>query len=461
MSLLAELTQKMMIKSLIIDSRQAGPGSVFLAYPGSAADGRDFIADAIKNGASAVVYEPAGFQPKPVSVPMIPVRGLREQVNALAAEFYGFPGNQLTIIGITGTNGKSSVCHFTAQALTKLGQRCGVISTVGNGIWPQLSTSERTTPDPIALQRYLADFVKDGVTHVVIEVSSHALDQQRVHLPDFDIAVFTNLSRDHLDYHPSMQAYAAAKARLFTAPNLTAAVVNRQAEFAKAMVAHLPAGAKLRWYQADQSIKTRLLGRFNQENVAAVAKVLEALGYEAAQIQPILKELQPVRGRMEVIAHAGFPTVVIDYAHTPDALEKALQALPNVTGSRWVVFGCGGERDRGKRPLMAKIAERYADHIILTTDNPRFEDPHAIFNDILAGFQAPQTVKVIADRAQAITFVLQQAQAGDVVLLAGKGHETAQCVRGEKIVCDERTIVAGVMKKGRRHVNSGRAGGSD
>ena len=451
---LEKLINRTIITSLTIDSRQVVPGSLFLAYPGVTSDGRDYITDAIAKGAALIAYESHNFTPPISRVPLIAVKNLRNHVSQLAAEFYQYPGSKLTIIGVTGTNGKTSVCHFAAQALTQLGYCCGVLGTMGNGIWPDLTKGELTTPDPVVQQQHLADFVKQGVTHVVMEVSSHALDQCRVHLPDFDIAVFTNLSRDHLDYHGTMSAYAKAKAKLFQAPNLTAAVINQESEFIETMTKNLAGNVKQINYTGEMCRPVNLLGKFNQENAAAVRGILQALQIDQREIEKALADLQPVRGRMEPIRLAKYPDIVIDYAHTPDALEKVLQALNVNKANLWIVFGCGGDRDKGKRPMMAEIAEQYADKVVVTSDNPRFEDPEKIIDDICQGFTALDKVKTFIDRQQAIKFALDNAGVKDVVLLAGKGHETTQCVRGKQIPFDERTIIAGIIREGLNNANT-------
>ena len=445
MSLLKRLVGKKVITSLAIDSRHVQPGSLFLAYPGTAFDGRQYIDAAIAKGAIVVAYEAHGFTPPVKHVPLIPIKNLRNQVSHIVADFYQHPGSTLTVIGITGTNGKTSVCHFTAQALTQLGYRCGVVSTVGNGIWPDLSTGELTTPNPVALQQLFADFVAQAATHVVMEVSSHALDQLRVYLPDFDIAVFTNLSRDHLDYHGTMSAYAKAKAKLFQGSNLKAAVVNQDNQFAQVMTQQLVSGVKQIYYNGESAHPVNLPGKFNQENVAAVQGILQALEIDELSIQTVLANLQPVKGRMEVFRSKDYPDVIIDYAHTPDALQKALQALDIEKAHIWVIFGCGGDRDKGKRPLMAKMAEQYAGNVVVTSDNPRFENTQHIIDDIWQGFDKPDGVKAIIDRREAIHYALSHARIEDTILLAGKGHETAQCVRGKQIPFDERTIISGIM----------------
>lgn len=428
------------------------PNDLFLAYPGTQHDSRHFIPDAIARGASAIAYEPTAYQAPVQSVPMLPIANLKNRICEIAAEFYGYPGRKLTIIGVTGTNGKSSVCLFIAQALSHLKIRCGVISTIGYGIWPDLLTSTCTTPNPAFIQQQLFQWAQQSISHVVIEVSSHGLDQNRVYLPDVDIAVFTNLSHDHLDYHGNMDNYAAAKARLFQAPNLTAAVINQTDDYAQLMQNAVSKSASILLFSAQDVQATHLPGHFNQDNVAAVKAVLKSLHISTIDIDLAIDKLMPIPGRMELIKTADFATVVIDYAHTPAALRRLLETIHKNTqfyqGHLWLLFGCGGERDQKKRPIMAAIAERFADHIILTNDNPRSEDPLKIIDDIQQGFQSAPTFRVIADRRAAIQFALAHTDPTDVVVLAGKGHEIDQDVQGEKIPLNERTIVASLTQKG-------------
>lgn len=457
-----EFLQRHQCKGLQINSQQVTAGEAFLAYPGLKVDGRDYMVQAQHQGAVAILYDPCGFTPRVSSIPLLAVERLKDCVSQIAAAFYGYPGRQLALVGITGTNGKSSVCHFVAQALTQLGQQCGVISTIGSGRWPHLTANERTTPDPITLQKQLAAFVRDDLTHAVMEVSSHALDQNRLYLPDVDIAVFTNLTRDHLDYHGSIQAYLDAKARLFQAPNLKAIVLNAEDPHYPAIMAKSKGAIETIGYTADQAHDTVLLGEFNQSNVAAVKAILKALQFQPMEIERVCVQLKPVKGRMEIVRYPNAPTVIIDYAHTPDALEKVLVALlkavrdphpspfsKNERGESdlWVVFGCGGDRDMGKRPLMAKVAAQYADHIIVTSDNPRFEEPQRIIDDIVSELPCPHHLMVISDRRKAIEYAVRHANVNDCILLAGKGHEVTQSVRGKQIPFDERTILAEILSE--------------
>ncbi|SDU22303.1 UDP-N-acetylmuramoyl-L-alanyl-D-glutamate--2,6-diaminopimelate ligase [Halopseudomonas salegens] len=448
------------VASLTLDSRQVAPGCLFLAVPGARHDGRHFIARAIEQGAVAVAYECAdGFQPERAAtddIPYLPVAGLAGQVSAIAGRFYQQPDRDLGVIGITGTNGKTSVSQMLAQALTRLGQPCGVIGTLGSGLLDRLQTHGMTTPDAISVQQQLAQMHADGARWVSMEVSSHALDQERVAAVDFSVAIFTNLSRDHLDYHGDMTSYAAAKAQLFARP-LHTAVVNAddqaaarmlldcsapvirfsqqdpQAELYAADVRQDAGGLHARLCYQDQSypLHSSLLGRFNLSNLLAVGAGLLALGIEPEQALEQLSCLQAPAGRMQRFGGTDQPLVVVDYAHTPDALTQVLTALRDHTNGRLVcVFGCGGDRDRGKRPLMAQAVEAHADALVLTDDNPRTEPSAQIIADMRAGLQQPDKAAAITPRSIAIQQTIAHASVSDVILLAGKGHEDYQEIDG-------------------------------
>jgi UDP-N-acetylmuramoyl-L-alanyl-D-glutamate--2,6-diaminopimelate ligase len=363
----------------------------------------------------------------------------------------------MRVIGVTGTNGKTSTVQLLAQALESLGHRTATIGTLGAGLHGQLREGERTTPDAIAVQRLMAEFLGNGATHVAMEVSSHALEQGRVAAMDFAVAAFTNLTRDHLDYHGNMEAYGAAKAKLFAWPDLEAAVINTDDEFGRKLVNKLAPDVKalrlssagdvsadiaatdivtsaegvafhLRTPWGSRVLRSRLLGRFNVANLLTVIACLGAIGESFDRIVDAVEALEPVNGRMNRIGGVeGLPLVVVDYAHTPDALEQAITALRAHCAAKLIcVFGCGGERDAGKRPQMGDIAERLADIAIVTDDNPRGEDGDAIVSQILAGMKQPQYATVLRDREAAIRAALGMARPGDVVLIAGKGHETYQ-----------------------------------
>lgn len=457
----AHAGRDLLIRELALDSRNVRAGDLFLAVPGGKLDGRAHIADALQRGAAAVAYEVEGATVLPITdVPLIPVKGLAAQLSDIAGRFYGDPSRNLNLIGVTGTNGKTSVTQLVAQALDLLGQHCGIVGTLGCGFHGALHSGRHTTPDPIAVQATLADLKKAGARAVAMEVSSHGLDQGRVSALAFDVAVLTNLSRDHLDYHGSMEAYAAAKARLFAWNDLRCRVINLDDSFGRQLAAE-PRESRLISYsvedasaylycrdaqfddegvrailvtpQGEHQLRSRLLGRFNLSNVLAAIGALLGLDYPLDEILRVLPQLEGPVGRMQRLGGGTRPLVVVDYAHTPDALEKVLLALrPHAKGQLLCLFGCGGDRDRGKRPLMAEVVERLADGVLVTDDNPRTEIPARIFDDIRAGFSSPQTVSFVAGRGQAIAQLIAQAGAEDVVVLAGKGHEDYQEINGER-----------------------------
>lgn len=460
------------VSSLSLDSRHISSGSLFLAMPGVSNDGRQFISRAVTQGAAAVLYDTAeGFVPPEVGVPMYPINNLAAVAGEIANRFYDFPSSKLTVIGITGTNGKTTCTQLLAQVLDTPKNRCAVIGTLGNGFIGELDETIHTTPDVISMHALMAKFLSNGAGYVCVEVSSHALEQGRVNGIAFDIAVLTNLSRDHLDYHGDMENYAAAKARLFSLPGIKLAVINREDAFGQVLLSTLDDNiravsfglgqgdfhataivASIGGLQVDtvtpvgkSHFDTRLFGRFNAANLLAVLAVVVTHGLTLDQATQRLKQVQPVSGRMERFGgHDHMPLVVVDYAHTPDALEKVLQALREHTEQTlWCVFGCGGERDRGKRPQMGKIAEQLADHVVLTDDNPRHEDPVQIVNDIRSGMV--DEVKVIHRRTQAISEAINGAVAGDIVLLAGKGHEDYQQIGDERFHFSDREVVAEIL----------------
>ncbi|SCK10929.1 UDP-N-acetylmuramoyl-L-alanyl-D-glutamate--2,6-diaminopimelate ligase [Vogesella sp. LIG4] len=444
------------------DSRRVLPGDLFLACRGEFTDGRDFIAAALEKGAAAVLWDDAdGFAWNPAwQVPNLPVANLRANAGIVAAHIYGQPSRDMAVIGITGTNGKTSISHWLAQAYALLGEKAALIGTVGNGFYGELTQTTHTTPDPITVQQKLAEYRRQGASVVSMEVSSHGLDQFRVNGVAFRTAVFTNLTRDHLDYHGSMEQYGASKAKLFHWEGLQHAVINADDAFGRTLAAGIDSSktrvisygleqgdvrplslaANLDGLQltvttpwGDAEIKSPLLGRFNAANMLACLAVLCANGVALEAAARVLGKIQPARGRMQRIGSSLEPLVVVDYAHTPDALDKALATLAEIRpagGKLFCVFGCGGDRDTGKRPIMGGIAERIADVAVVTSDNPRSEDPQAIINGILAGMQAPGHVEI--DRAAAIHWAVLQARVGDVILIAGKGHEEYQDIAGVK-----------------------------
>lgn len=465
------------VAGLCADSRALQAGDAFVALAGASTHGLRHAAQVQAAGASVVLFEPPAPEGDALPANAIAVPGLRRRQGELADRFYGAPSHALSVTGVTGTNGKTSTVQLIAQALTLHGDVAGSIGTLGAGLHGQLVAGERTTPDVIAVHRLLAGMRGQGAGHVAMEVSSHALEQGRVDAVAFRTAVFTNLTRDHLDFHGTMEAYGAAKARLFAWPTLQAVVVNLDDAFGPGLLAGAHAGARriglssrghadalLRAERvtlapdglhfelveagARHAVLSPLLGRFNVDNLLAVAGVLRALEWPLADVAAMLPRLSPVGGRMSRVGgRNGQPLVVVDYAHTPDALEQALASLREHTPGRLTcVFGCGGERDAGKRPQMAAIAEAGADAVVVTDDNPRHEDGDAIVAGILAGFRQPDAVRVQRDRARAITDAIASAAAGDVVLVAGKGHEPYQEIAGVKHAFDDLVVAQSALE---------------
>ena len=459
--LLPQAESPVLIRELTLDSRKVRPGDLFLAVPGGQQDGRAHIADAIARGAAAVAYEAEGAPAIDAQgAQLVAMKNLAGQLSAIAGRFYGEPSRGLHLVGVTGTNGKTSISQLIAQALDHFGERCGIVGTLGNGFHNELEQGRHTTPDPIGVQAVLANLKQAGARAVAMEVSSHGLDQGRVAALAFDVAVFTNLSRDHLDYHGSMQAYGAAKAKLFAWPGLRCRVLNLDDDFGRQLAAEHHESrlitysledrsaylycseavfddhgvrAKLVTPKGEGSLRSSLLGRFNLSNLLGVVGALLGLDYPLDEILKVLPQLEGPAGRMQRLGGGEQPLVVVDYAHTPDALEKVLTALrPHATGKLLCLFGCGGDRDRGKRPLMAEVVERLADGVMVTDDNPRSESPQQIFADIRAGLKAPEQVQFVYGRGQAIAQLIASANAADVIVLAGKGHEDYQEINGER-----------------------------
>jgi UDP-N-acetylmuramoyl-L-alanyl-D-glutamate--2,6-diaminopimelate ligase len=457
-----------LITDLTLDSRQVRPGSLFFALPGLKSHGLEFAAEAAARGASVVLWEPSGT-PTLLTPPALPpnvfaaaIPDLKNLVGRIADRFFNWPSSQMRITGITGTNGKTTCAYLLAQCLERLGNAAAYIGTIGWGRPTSLAEPTHTTPDAVTVHRTLAQLRGSGVRDVAMEVSSHALDQGRVDGVRFHAAAFTNLTRDHLDYHGTMQEYGEAKAKLFNATDLEHVVVNIGDEFGRTLARDYAGGASLiaiwvgagasgwladRALQATQvhmdphgisidldgsfgklTVKTQLIGRFNAENSLVVIACLLSLGVSLTDAAGALAQCKPAPGRMEVVKSdaRNKPTVLVDYAHTPDALAKALGAArEHCAGVLWCVFGCGGDRDSGKRPVMGTVADELADQIIVTDDNPRSEDPQAITAGILSGIKH-RRARVIHDRREAIATALKEAQAIDVVLIAGKGHEDYQ-----------------------------------
>jgi len=501
-----------------IDSRKIEPGYVFLAYPGEAIDGRDFILEAVNNGASAILCQdavPEIIKKKLDSLPQIPILiipDLKTQAGFIAAEFYGYPSRDLTMIGVTGTNGKTSITQFIAQVLTDLGITCGVIGTIGMGLFGDLAPTLNTTPDAVTLQKWLFKLKQAGAKAIAMEVSSHGLVQRRTNGIEFDIAVFTNLTHDHLDYHETMQNYGEAKKLLFLQPGLKHAIINADDEFGLQLIRELSDDLKVCAYTTkpklnlspaivsdsviaravceaiqessselphpitnkgfatteictdnikltingitanihtpwwNGALKSQLLGRFNVSNLLAVIGVLGAMKVDLVQALPYITNLTTANGRMQTFGGNKKPLIVVDYAHTPDALEQALLALRECChGTIWCIFGCGGDRDRTKRAIMGQIVEQYSDYVIITNDNPRTEEPMQIVDDIVQGLSCPWAVEVELDRGVAIAHAIDCAKPGDIVLIAGKGHEDYQIIGTEKVHFSDQEVVESTL----------------
>ncbi len=455
--------------SLLTDSRKLSDGDGFIAWPGAAADGRCFVAGALAAGASACLVEDDGasgfdFQNDRVAT----YAGLKAASGSIAAAYFKSPSQYLDVVAVTGTNGKTSTTWFLAQALGKLGRRCGVVGTLGIGEPGAMVSTGLTTPDPVLLQSQLRRFVDEGFAACALEASSIGIVEGRLGAMAFDVAVFLNFTQDHLDFHGSMQAYWDAKKSLFDWPGLKAAVINiddpRGCELKQYLVdsgldvwtfscESLPTMARLQARGLTYGdgtlsfdvvegmqvhrIATRMVGKFNVSNLLAAMASMRAMNLPLEKIAAACVDLEPVPGRMDALALNGLPMVVVDYAHTPDALEKVLTALRPVAQSRggqlWCVFGCGGDRDRAKRPLMAAMAERFADNIVVTSDNPRTEDPLVIIGEVSAGLKQRDAAQTEVNRATAISSALNRARPHDVVLLAGKGHEQFQEINEIKL----------------------------
>ena len=475
-------------QTLCVDDRKLQAGDVFIAWPGYGLDARQFVAGALARGAVACVVEAEGVDAWGFDDARIyALAGLKAQAGALAADFYGQPSAHLAVCAFTGTNGKTSSTWWLAQALEQLAAQgktgpCGIIGTLGVGRIHALRSTGLTTPDPITVQAQLQQFVAQQCGVCAIEASSIGLQEGRMQGVKIHTAVLTNFTQDHLDYHGSMDAYWQAKELLFRWPNLRAAVINAddakaqsvlqlgQASGVKTYTYSLESAADisaqkieflgqgLRFdiaYQgAVQTLQLPLYGAYNIANVLGVIATLLSLGHGFSDAIAACAALTAVPGRMELLTHADSPAVLVDYAHTPDALEQSLKALRRSAAARggkvWCVFGCGGNRDAAKRPLMGAVAERYADKVVLTSDNPRNENPAAILAEISAGFSlAP--VHTELDRALAIRWALRHADACDVILLAGKGHEDYQEIKGKKYYFCEKEVVEQYCKENHIH----------
>ena len=473
----ANIPSNLEITGLVMDSRDIRPGDAFVAIAGFGAHGLGFVDQARERGAAIILFEPPAPDDLPAPADAVAVPGLRARMGEMANQFHGAPSKAMTMVGVTGTSGKTSTVQLIAQAFEKIGVRTGTIGTLGVGLYGQEVATGFTTPLVLPMHKMLAELRDAGAKAVAMEVSSHALDQGRVDAVHYDIAVFTNLTRDHLDYHGDMESYGAAKAKLFSRPGLRAAVINRDDAFGRRLLEGLRSpvrgigisasgdvaadiaatgvtldargiGFDLRIGDRTRYVQSPLLGRFNIDNVLTVAGVLLAEGRGFGEIVDVLESLQPVAGRMNRLGGDGvLPLVVIDYSHKPDPLEQALQSLrAHLKGQLTCVFGCGGDRDRGKRPQMAAIAEKLSERVIVTDDNPRTEDGDAIVADIVAGFAKPDAAIVLRDRRAAITRAINEASAADIVLVAGKGHETYQEVAGVKHDFDDMAVARELLE---------------
>lgn len=480
---LVEQCRNVTVNALVQDNRKARKGNLFIAYQGLHTHGLLFAMDAIEKGATVVIWDGTvpGQEKLLAEVSeralCIYCENLKYKVGAIASRFYDQPSLSLNVIGVTGTDGKTSIAHYLAQCLDAYDVHCGILGTLGNGFINDLHPTGMTTADALLVQKTLHDIQVAGARHVVMEVSSHGLDQGRVSGVAFTTAVFSNMGQDHLDYHGTLYEYAAAKKKLFYTPGLGAAVINLDDDFGRKLADEVRQHVCVWGYSlkqdiadyagyADYIVHTRsivpfergfhlevstpkgngkfdipLLGRFNVSNALAVLSTLLVSQISFEQAIKSLSSVRSVDGRVEIIAEEDKPVVVVDYAHTEQGLRAVCRSMrEHFSGEMWLVFGCGGDRDRGKRPLMAKVAEEYADHIIVTTDNPRYEDPVNIVNDIMAGFKHADKVENVPDRRQAIDIAISNAQPGDVVLLAGKGHETSQIVEDVHIAFDDRRV---------------------
>ena len=470
------------LREMTLDSRVAASGDLFVALVGHQADGRRYIPQAIAQGVAAVIAEAEGEANdgeirEMHGVPVIYLSQLNQRLSALAGRFYREPSSALRLVGVTGTNGKTTTAQLLAQWSQLLGETSAVMGTVGNGLLGNVKPTENTTGSAVDVQQVLANLAEQGASFAAMEVSSHGLVQNRVSALKFAASVFTNLSRDHLDYHGDMAGYEAAKWLLFSEHDYGHAIINADDEVGRNWLARLPdaiavtmednlqPGCRGRWLKAtnvhyhdggatvrfsstwgDGEIESRLMGAFNVSNLLLALATLLVLDYPIEELLKTAPSLQPVCGRMEVFSAPGKPTVVVDYAHTPDALEKALQAARlHCNGKLWCVFGCGGDRDKGKRPIMGGIAEQYADVVVVTDDNPRTEEPNAIVADILVGMLDAGRAHVVSGRAEAVTNAIMQASENDVVLVAGKGHEDYQIVGTRRLDYSDRVTVARLL----------------
>jgi UDP-N-acetylmuramoyl-L-alanyl-D-glutamate--2,6-diaminopimelate ligase len=488
------------ITGLTLDSQEIKPGELFIALKGLKRDGRAFIQDAIHKGASAVLYEAQDLAEfsysTPTKIPVIPIKNLGSRLHDLADNYYDEPSKKIGVIGITGTNGKTTTAYVLAQALSRLGILSGVLGTIGYGLVHQLKNSALTTPNAVDLQKYLKDLKDNGAKAVAMEVSSHGLEQNRVKNIHFESAMFTNLTQDHLDYHLSMQAYGKAKQKLFQFPSLKRAIVNADSDFSKNIIQvcrqdlpivlyslgqqHLSSGfsrrsslffINLEQFSLDDKgikatidsswgkevLRSPLLGEFNLSNLLGVLGELCLRNIPLKDAVHALQHVSAAPGRMQRLGGASNPQIIVDYAHTPDALENALKAARHHCRRRlWCVFGCGGDRDKDKRPKMGHIAGLFADKIVVTSDNPRGEDPRKIIEDVIQGIAIEHSDKVTIeeDRSQAIEYAINNALPVDTILIAGKGHESYQLIADKKLPFNDVEYVKTILEDGNNEVVS-------
>ena len=477
------LVPPLAVTDITTNSRNAVGDGLFLACVGLQHHGLDFLDGALRAGVKAVAWEPAtgvSAPDLPANVTGIEIPGLRSKLGVIADRFFRSPSSSLAVTGITGTNGKTTTAFLVTEALNRLSHRAGYMGTLGYGLRGDLQPSALTTPGCITVHRRLREMANAGASHVIAEVSSHALTQQRVDGVRFKVAALTNVSRDHLDYHGSMQRYAEAKARLFIGTGIRTAVINVGDQYGVELVSQLNSGTNLisvalvntgsdfpgarligRLTGAraeglglqlsgdfgDGILESSLWGRFNAENLAMATGILLALGISLQDAIQALAGSDAPPGRMELIkSGGGKPTVVVDFAHTPDALGKALEAVRDHSrGQIWCVFGCGGDRDRGKRESMGVIASSLADHAIVTDDNPRSEDPQQIIADIIAGMDSDDGIQIVRDREKAIDLAIRSAGTDDVVLIAGKGHESVQLIGDQKYAFSDSAVARSTL----------------
>lgn len=480
------------ITGIALDSREILRGNVFAAVKGNKLDGRLYIDHAIEKGAIAILSESLNFQKKIIftkydswvnNVPIIYIKHLDKHLNRIAGKFYNYPSFFLDLIGVTGTNGKTTVTCLLADWVQLLGKKSAIMGTLGNGPLDNVCPSCNTTCSAVDNQKILSRFIKNKIKFVAMEVSSHGLDQYRVDALYFKVAIFTNLSRDHLDYHGTIKKYISAKWRLFNELCVDNYIINADdligyqwlsylsRGVAVTITGVLPNGWQGKWICAVSInyyfygthivfnsswgkgvVFTKFLGKFNVINVLLALGALLVLGYPLSLLLRTASQLRSVCGRIEVFKSYNkkkqYPTVVVDYAHTPDALKKVLSLIKEYCcGKLWCIFGCGGDRDRGKRSLMGAVAEQYSDYVVVTNDNPRTEDPQAIINDIISGIiNVKKIFKIIHDRSYAIRTVIRQACPKDIVLISGKGHEQYQIIGNNRVYCSDRETVKNILE---------------